>query len=234
MKNRKNKSVFGSNFWDQYAENHFWKLNEKSAVKENSKYYDRTYNYLIPQDPSLKILDIGCGGGHFLHYLLRRGFRNITGIDLAPGLVKFVKDNIHPNVFHAEALSFLKKKKQSYDLLVANDFIEHLPKDLILEFLSRCQHALKKNGRLIIKTPNMANLFAGRHRYVDFTHEVGFTEHSISEVCLAARFSKAELYPEFFPNKEPLPFRLIRKLYALLGEEPPRILTTNLIVVCKK
>lgn len=221
-------------FWKSYSENHFWRLNDKSAVKENSFYYDAIFDELLPKDKSVNILDIGCGGGHFLHYLHRRQYKNIQGIDLAPGLVEFVKREIWPNVIQGDALKFLEQYNNKFDVLVANDFIEHLPKDSIIKFLFLCKNALTSDGKLILKTPNMSNLFASRNRYVDFTHEVGFTEHSLNEVCSAAGFTNVVILAEFLNKPEPWIYKLIRRVYLLMGESAPKILSTNLMAVCSK
>ncbi len=221
-------------FWRSYSENHFWRLNDKARVKENSVYYDAIYDSLLPPDRAARLLDIGCGGGHFLHYLVRKGYRNIEGIDIAPGLVEFVRKEIWPGVHAGDALAFLEAHPGAYDCLAANDFIEHLPKPQIVRFLFLCFDALAPGGRLLIKTPNMSNLFAGRNRYVDFTHEVGFTEHSLYEVCAAANFGDIDIRSEFHASAEPTSYKWLRKFYLWAGASVPKVLSTNLVAVCRK
>lgn len=228
------KKDYEKMFWKSYSENHFWKLNDKTKVKENSVYYDAIYNTLLPENKSTKILDVGSGGGHFLAYLKRRGYKNIEGVDLSPGLVEFVKKEIHPKVTNEDALSFLEKHKNEYDILVANDIIEHLHKDRIIEFLFLCYEALKKNGTLYLKTPNMGNFFAPRNRYVDFTHTTGFTEYSLNQVCAAVGFKDVKVIAENHTKKEPRIYRWIKKLYRLTGQDAPSILDVNILAICKK
>ncbi len=221
-------------FWKSYAENHFWRLNDKTRVKENSVYYDAIYDALLPPERSARILDIGCGGGHFLHYLVRKGYRNVEGIDIAPGLVEFVRTEIWPAVHAGDALEFLDAHPGAYDCLAANDFIEHLAKPRIVRFLFLCFDALAPGGRLLIKTPNMGNLFASRNRYVDFTHEVGFTEHSLYEVCAAAGFADIDIRSEFHASAEPKSYKWLRKFYLWAGAAVPKVLSTNLVAACRK
>jgi 2-polyprenyl-3-methyl-5-hydroxy-6-metoxy-1,4-benzoquinol methylase len=221
-------------FWESYAENHFWRLNDKSKVKENSVYYDRIYDSLLPGNRTARILDIGCGGGHFLHYLGRKGYTGMEGIDLSPGLVRFVKEEIWPGVRQGDAMEYLRSRRNSYDVLVANDFLEHLKKDVIIEFLFLCHDALADKGILLLKTPNMSHPFASRNRYVDFSHEIGFTEHSLHEVCAAARFGQVDILSEHHCVVEPKVFAWVRKLYVWMGQAPPKVLSTNLVAVCRK
>lgn len=223
-----------SKFWVSYADNHFWRLNDKNKVKENSVYYDSIYDQFLPKDINAKILDVGCGGGHFLAYLVRRGYLNMEGVDIAPGLVKFVKEEIWQNVHHVDALLFLETKKDTYDFIAANDILEHFGKKDIIKFLFLCHGALKEGGKLVIKTPNMANLFAARNRYVDFTHQVGFTEHSLFEVCSAVGFNDVDIVSEFIGRDEPLFFKWIRHMYQWVRQSPPKVLSTNLLGVCRK
>jgi 2-polyprenyl-3-methyl-5-hydroxy-6-metoxy-1,4-benzoquinol methylase len=42
-------------------------------------------------DPQMKIIDVGCGTGRHAVSLAARGYRNITGIDLSPGMIKAAK-----------------------------------------------------------------------------------------------------------------------------------------------
>ena len=92
--------------WEAYID-HFWELNDKAQIKANSIYYDKIYNTLLPPDKSVKILDIGRGGGHFLYYLFRKGYTNIHGVDISPRLTDFVKKEICPNVVNSDALDYL-------------------------------------------------------------------------------------------------------------------------------
>lgn len=227
MRNEEHETAF----WASYAENHFWRLNDRTKVRENSVYYDRVYDDLLPPDRSARILDIGCGGGHFLHYLVRRGYTQMEGIDIAPGLVDFVRSEIWGRVHLGDALAFLESRQGAYDLLVANDFIEHLPKKEIVLFLFLCRNALARGGRLLLKTPNMSHLFASRNRYVDFSHEVGFTEHSLYEVLAAAGFSDIAIRAEFAGAAEPKGYRWLRRFYDWMGVLPPAVLTPNLIAI---
>lgn len=219
---------------DNYADHCFWRLNDKTKVKENSIYYDAVYDTLLPTDKTARILDIGCGGGHCLAYLKRKDYINMVGIDQSPELVQFVIQEIWPQTIQTEALTYLRQHLGEFNILIANDFIEHLPKQTIEEFLQLCRTTLRPGGKLLIKTPNMGNILASRCRYLDFTHEVGFTEDSIYQVCANAGFTKVTIHPEFPTRPESFSYRLLRWFYRLLNEKSPHILSTNLIAECDK
>ena len=56
--------------------------------------------------------------------------------------------------------------------------------------LDRISNVLIEGGIVFIKTPNMANPFVNTAgRYLDITHEVGFTEASMRQVLKATGFN---------------------------------------------
>lgn len=225
---------FEERFWDSYSENHFWRLNDKTKVRENSVYYDAIYDRFVPESKTARILDVGCGGGHFLHYLSRKGYTAMEGIDLAPGLVRFVRDEIWPAVHQGDALAWLAEHPGAYDLVAANDFLEHLPKPQGIRFLFLCREALADGGRIFLKTPNMSHLFASRNRYVDFTHETGFTEQSLHEVLSAAGFREIGIHSEHHAAPEPKAYPWLRRLYGWMGVSCPAVLSPNLVAVASR
>ncbi|UCG55028.1 MAG: class I SAM-dependent methyltransferase [Dehalococcoidia bacterium] len=157
--------------------------------------YHQIYCNLLPRDKQAKVLDIGCGGGHFLYYLHREGYTNFLGIDISPYIVNFVKNNICERIEQADIFQFLKTKKNEYDIIVGNELVEHIPKGQIINMLELIHSALKSGGRVILKTPNMGAPFAIYARYLDFTHSIGFTEYSLAEILTVAGFQQVAIFP---------------------------------------
>ncbi len=195
------------------------------------------YERFLPEDREAKILDIGCGVGYFLHYLHLKGYKDILGIDLSPQMIGICKANI-PNVRAevADALGYLRSHEETFDAIVANDTLEHVPKDRMIDLIAATHAALKANGTFLIKVPNLGNLFAIRLRYTDFTHEVGFTEHSLWQVLWLGGFRTIHVLP--FPLRDPVTlkrkmeqviarilFFWIVKMMQYQGFIAPRILT---------
>ena len=67
----------------EYEEYPFTK-NTENEVKWMIKEYLR--------DPDMKILDVGCGTGRHAISLAKKGYRNITGIDLSCSMIKAAKE----------------------------------------------------------------------------------------------------------------------------------------------
>lgn len=232
--------------YDTYLEVQFARVNELSEkqYKGAAKSYEAMYGRFMPANKSSKILDIGCGAGHFLYYLKKEGYTNYRGIDISKQQVDFVKQNITENVELADAFEFLEGKEKLCDLIVVNDLLEHIPKDMIIKFLKLIYSSLKNDGIVMIKTLNMVNPFALRSRYMDITHEIGFTEHSLYEVLKVSGFEDISIYP--IPMKirsiksligrfsQISIQRTLKILYFLQGIPVPEIMTVMFFAVVKK
>lgn len=87
-----------------------------------------------PLDRDIKILDVGCGRGHYLKRLKSLGFTNIYGIEVSEECSKQYLQDLPHEV--TDFISFAKlKKDNNYDLIICNDVLEHIHPDEIDEFL---------------------------------------------------------------------------------------------------
>jgi 2-polyprenyl-3-methyl-5-hydroxy-6-metoxy-1,4-benzoquinol methylase len=111
----------------------------------------------------IRVLEIGCNKGFLMAALASLGFRRLTGIDLSP-----------------DDIQVAKRLVPEAELLCTD--AEHVRKDEVVPFLMKIRNALKDNGMIIIDVPNMDWLMAQHERYMDFTHEVGFTRESLAQV----------------------------------------------------
>ena len=84
---------------------------------------------------NIKILDVGCGNRYLLNKIKKKGYKNITGID-----IKKPCDII----MDATNMSF---KENSFDVVLCFEVIEHC---LCVPELKR---VLKPKGRIILSTP---------------------------------------------------------------------------------
>jgi spermidine synthase len=75
--------------------------------------------------------------------------------------------------------AYLRDYQATFDVIVMKATLEHQPKDELLEMIGACRDALKPDGLLIIDVPNMDWLVAMHERYMDLTHEIGFTRESL-------------------------------------------------------
>ena len=210
-------------------------LTQERLTQSIQKY--RGYERFLPQNRGARILEIGCGVGYFLHFLKLNRYLNSQGIDLSPQMIGVCKANLsNVQAEVADAFPYLRSHEGSFDAIVANDVLEHIPKDRMIDLIRGVYKALTVNGRFLVKVPNLGNPFAIRLRYTDFTHEVGFTEHSLWQVLWLGGFRTINVLP--FPLSGPITlkskaehfisriiFFWITKMMQYQGFVAPRILS---------
>lgn len=216
-------------------ESHFNKLNplDRTAFERFFVSYSRMYGRFMPRNREARILDLACGAGHFLYFLAKMGYRNHLGVDQSEEFVEFIRARITPHVVSRDVFEFLEDVQESFDLIVMNDFLEHIPKERLQPFLRSVRKICDDAGRIFIKTINMTFPLSGRTRYVDFTHEVGFTEESLALLLELSGFHLVELYPA-----EPRGINSVLRIsmspfLRLVGRRIPRIVTPNLLAIAR-
>ena len=103
------------------------------------------------------VLDIGCvqhnpenyKSKYWLHKAIKQVASSVVGIDLYEEGVKYLKDRGW-NIVVADAQAF--DLKQTFDLIVAGDIIEHL--EDFHGFLTCCRNHMNNDSKLLISTPN--------------------------------------------------------------------------------
>jgi 2-polyprenyl-3-methyl-5-hydroxy-6-metoxy-1,4-benzoquinol methylase len=179
--------------YERYATN-FMDSNASFDAAEAERWgraYDTYFRGWLPYDKTAPIVDLACGGGKLLHFLKRRGYTKLTGVDISPEQVALSRQVID-NIVQANVLDFLESKPGTFEFITGLDIVEHLHKDEVLRFLDACAAALKPGGRLILQTPNAESPWGAMHRYNDFTHEVGFQPNSLSRIMGLCGFSQIE------------------------------------------
>lgn len=151
------------------------------------KHFDNTvkYNYLPHfKESYTDFLEIGCFLGYTLHAIKRLNkFKNIEGIEISDSSVKLAQKYTGlENIYCVNAFDFLPQKELSYDVIIMKAVLEHINKDQIGRLLKLIYLALKPRGIALISVPNMDWISAMHERYMDFTHEVGFTPESLYDV----------------------------------------------------
>lgn len=185
--------------------------------KIQERYFTKNYLQYMPKNKDADILDLGCGMGHFMYFARRKGYNKIVGCDSSKECIDFCKER-NFNVVYNNIFDFLAGKENCYDAIVFNDVIEHLYKDEIIELLDLINIALRPNGVLLIKTPNMANPWVSTAgRYICLDHEIGFTEYSMMQVLMICNFKDIKIIGTniyVFSN----PINYIACFFAKIGE----------------
>jgi SAM-dependent methyltransferase len=138
-------------------------LNRDEGFSEADSFTERRYRQFVRwfPAPTRDVLDVGCNtgrGGGVMKALLP-GLR-ITGLDCVPERVAA----LDPLVYEHAICGFTQAiplPAESVDAIVAGEFIEHLPPDLVFPTLCEFFRLLRLKGLLLLTTPNPHYL---RHR----------------------------------------------------------------------
>jgi len=134
-----------------------------------------------------RILELGANSGYLLEFLKNHGFANVEGIDISEKAVS--RANLEgANVKLADAFEYLDSQQNTFDVILAIEFIEHFTRDEATLLLQKIYASLKLGGRLIIHTPNGQGLLARAIIYSDLTHLTVFTPRSLEQVLTLVGF----------------------------------------------
>jgi SAM-dependent methyltransferase len=163
-------------------------------IRAQWPYYEANYRHLLdPLHRTANVLEVGGGHGSLLAWLRSLGFEHLEGVDASPGEVEFANAHLGAGtVVEADVLVHLEQRSNQYDLIVAKAIVEHIPKPSLLELVHRVHAALRPGGIAIVDVPNMDWIAAIHERYMDLTHEIGFTKQSLRSL-LQLRFEDVEI-----------------------------------------
>ena len=109
-------------------------------------------------DPrGLRVLDLGCGGGHNGALLKHAGAREVVGIELHAGAAAQARKRldavVQGNLAH---LDLAQLGDEPFDAILASDVLEHLaePEAVLARALTR----LRPGGVVVVSLPNVAHV----------------------------------------------------------------------------
>ncbi len=245
--------LLNDRLYEHYVTTHFGALRQldPAAFESYRRHYAAVYMPLLPVHKEARILEIGCGLGHFLYFLKAAGFTNYSGIDIGVEQVDYCREHVTSQVAHVcDTASYLIERPGQYNSIVAIDVLEHLADDDLWRLLCAARDALVPGGKLIVSVPNAACVTALMVRYGDMTHRRLFTEGSLGQLCRTVGFVDIEMLPNekkvvrsfrsrrakwMWRLRERLSRWILAEFYEHLMEGAiPRVQTINLIGVARR
>lgn len=125
----------------------FWD-NIKSLI------YKNIYSPL-PKNNIGKVLDVGCGNGLYLSQLQENGW-DVYGVDMSPEAVRFANNKFGLKNVKQGILENIKYPSNTFDVITMHHVLEHLYNPQ--KVLQKINKSLKKDGLLVISTPNVDSI----------------------------------------------------------------------------
>lgn len=133
---------------------------------------DRTLAQLLgehlPDRPTRRILDLGCGPGSMIPFLQEIPNVEIVGLDIAPAMIRRAREQ-YPNVeFQIGTSDLVPFDDASFDAVLISGMLHHLPG--LFGTLTEVRRVLRPDGVFVAREPNDDN-FAARHRALAAVHQ---------------------------------------------------------------
>jgi len=136
--------------------NQIVELNRTEKFSEADSFTERRYKQFVRhfRDDINKILDVGCntGRGGAVMKSLRPNLQ-VTGLDCVAERIAA----LDPGIYNSSVCTFthsISLDSGSLDAIVAGEFIEHVPPDLVFPTLCEFFRLLRLKGLLLLTTPN--------------------------------------------------------------------------------
>jgi SAM-dependent methyltransferase len=163
-----------------------------------------------PVRPNPRVLDLGCGPGNLLDYLVPHGAT--YGSDYSADALRFCAGRGFPRLFRAD-FHTLPVRADSFDLVTCIDVLEHLSDDR--SAIQELQRILRPSGLLIVSVPAFQFLW-GDHDTL-YGHHRRYTTAQVRERLEAVGLQIHQL--TYFEPAFVAPLWLYRNLKKLFVRE---------------
>lgn len=148
----------------------------------------------------MKVLDVGCGKGGFLHELRKSTGCDVAGLDFDAKSAKYCRESLDINVVHGD-INSLEKLGSQYDLVTMWHYLEHEYDPL--NALRKLNSRLAKDQLLIVEVPNADSLenkiFRSRSYLYDIPrHLYNFSPDTITQLLHKAGFEVQQIQFPYF------------------------------------
>ncbi|MFA5878113.1 MAG: methyltransferase domain-containing protein [Candidatus Staskawiczbacteria bacterium] len=256
MSNNKGEKQTGI---DQVKLGEIFYTHKKRSPYSYEAYYSFFKTYILqhlPTDKKIRILDVGCGNGHLLYSLQKKGYANCFGIDSCKKQIDNARKKMDC-VELVDVFQYLSCHEKEFDVIILIDVAEHFGQDDLFRLLKTINNSLRQGGILIMHTINGFSPFLQPYYYGDPTHQQIYSSKIIGGYALLAGFKEYREFPstpEYFPCLESINLRsfirlllkigqwflwhLISRIYGLIEYvavgKYKRFYTPNFIIVCEK
>ncbi|CAN7468560.1 methyltransferase domain-containing protein [Phyllobacterium sp. LjRoot231] len=142
-----------------------------------------------------KVLDVASGEGYGTAVMASRS-RSIVGVDIAEDAIQYAQEkyaSVKKATFQVGDVTSLEFPANAFDVIVCYETVEHV--DAPSEAIDELRRVLRKDGKLIVSTPNKEN-YSNRFEYDNPFHkkELDFIEF---KAALESKFTHVRYFGQF-------------------------------------
>lgn len=175
----------------------FWQAPDdiESGYAKFDAYYRANFLPLLPDDREAEILVMSCGPGYLVKTLAEAGYRNVLGIDSFPDKIAYAEQR-GLNCRVERGFEHLASHVGAYDVVIAEQELNHLTLDESLSFLALCRKSLRPDGLLIVYAMNGAHPVYGSENLAhNIDHFYTVTEFSLRQIMTLGGFADVAVHP---------------------------------------
>lgn len=165
---------------------------EKTLRPKEIRQFDREFLDFSNADPSMSVLEIGCGAGLLLKYLKHKGFTDVTGVDYDENLSAILSE-LHGDGFTtviSDAEDYVDRVQGTrvFDRIVIFDVLEHFDLNSSVRILRKIHDIVARGGKVLIRVPNMTSPWGLRMQFGSFDHITPFSPGRLHELAKITGF----------------------------------------------
>jgi len=205
--------------------------------KKHIRQYDAEFLAITNAKTSMSVLEIGCGSGIFSRYLKHKGFTDVVCLDSDKRLAPVLGDLDPFQVVLEEAETYIASitGKRTFDLIVLQDVLEHLPLEKSCSLFKAFHNALAVGGRVLIRVPNMSSPWGARLFYGNFDHITAFSPDRIREFAALTDFHVVSLVGQKTgKRRKQIAANVLHAFLSRILPEHPKIWEANLVALLEK
>lgn len=139
------ESLFARSAYDYFGEGYM-----RTYPDDLSKFGPMVDEFIAQLPPKAKVLDVGCGNGAYVAYLLDKGF-DAVGLDISETMLKQAERSVPQDRLLHMDMHFLEEiKSATYDGLISITSLVYTSRGSMLKVLEELKRILKPGGLMLL------------------------------------------------------------------------------------
>ncbi len=165
---------------------------ESSSSPDLSKHFEEYAEEIETEweNKKINILEIGANDGLLISHLLKKGYKSITAIDPSPQTKHLKLKDVRVINDFFEQKSFEEIENNSYNLIIANNCLSHIPH--LTNCLSLCKKLLSTTGTLVVEVQSCLDLI--EKVVFDYIYHEHYYYHTVNSFERITKLIGLEIY----------------------------------------